>query len=51
MSSGSLLNDMVNAWMRGDDDVGERSWEALCAALTECGHKGIASDIKREGMT
>ena len=49
MSSGSLLNGMVHAWLRADDDVGEPSWEALCAALTECGHQGIASDIKREG--
>ena len=50
MSPDTILNDMVHAWLRRDDDViegsGEPSWESLSKALEDCGHKGIASDIK-----
>ena len=54
MSPESLLNDMVNAWLRRDDDViegsGEPSWESLSKAREDCGHKGIASDVKKKGI-
>lgn len=54
MSCDSLLYDLVNAWLRGDDDViewsGEPSWESLHAALRRHGHNGIASDIQKKGQ-
>ena len=53
MSPETLLDDMVHAWLRKDDDVlgasGEPTWESLSIALCDCGHRGIASDIKRRG--
>ena len=54
MSPEALLNDVVHAWLRRDDDVvdasGEPSWESLSTALEDCGHCGIASDIKQKCM-
>ena len=50
MSPESLLNDMVHAWLRRDDDViegsGEPSWQSLSRGLEGCNHTGIASDIR-----
>lgn len=50
-SQESLLYDMVNAWLRRDDEVikcsGEPSWKTLCKALEAKGHNGIASDIRK----
>ena len=55
MGSDSLLNDMVHAWLRKDDDVietgGEPSFKILCEALEVCGHKGIASEIRKKNGT
>ena len=51
MSSEALLNDMVHAWLRMDDNVQETpSWGNLCKALEGCGHKGIATGIKEGGV-
>ena len=53
VSPESLLQNMVQAWLRKDDDVieksGEPSWDSLCKALEECGHKGTALNIKMKG--
>ena len=39
--------DMIEAWLRGDDEVDNPCWESLAMALEEVGHIGIASSIKK----
>ena len=47
----SLPDDMVEAWLRGDDNVieisGPPSWESLATALDKIGHTKIAITIRR----
>ena len=47
----SLPDDMVGAWLRGDDNVIETSgppnWESLATALDKTGHTKIAITIRR----
>ena len=47
----SLPDDMVGAWLRGDDNVietsGPPSWESLATALDKTGHTKIAITIRR----
>ena len=54
MNPESFMDDMVLAWLRKDDDIDEKtgdpSWYTLCQALEDCGHNGIASNIKRRGI-
>ena len=54
MSSDCLLNDMVHAWLRRDDDViegsGEPTLESLINALQACGHTGVVADIRKQGI-
>ena len=49
-----LLDEMVAAWLREDDNVrqatGPPTWASLAAALESTGHNGMASKI-RKGMT
>ena len=49
-----MLDDMLESWLRGDDDVietsGRPSWESLVKALKEAGHNGVAATIKK-GMS
>ncbi len=47
MKQESLLEEMVHAWLRGDDQVGETTWNSLIRALKSLGHNGIASNIER----
>lgn len=50
MNPDSLLNGMVDAWLRRDDDVIEApSWVSLADALQRCGLNVIASQIRRTG--
>ena len=48
-----LLDEMVAAWLREDDNVrqatGPPTWASLAAALESTGHNGIAFKI-RKGM-
>ena len=49
----NLPDDMVNSWLKKDDGVlktGSPTWENLCKALEECGHNGIAFDIRKKGI-
>ena len=45
-----LPEDMIAAWLRGDDEVkaysGTPSWDSLVTKLEERGHTTIASTIK-----
>ena len=47
----SLPDDMVGAWLRGDDNVietsGPPSWGSLATALDKTGHTKIAITIRR----
>ena len=47
----SLPDDMVEAWLRGDENVvktsGPPSWESLATALDKTGHTEIAITIRR----
>ena len=44
-------DDMVDAWLRKEDDVYEKSgaptWMSLIAALKKIGQNGIAQDIEK----
>ena len=48
-----LLDEMVAAWLREDDNIrqatGPPTWDSLAAALESTGHNGIAFKI-RKGM-
>ena len=42
------LNDMVAAWLNGDDDVvTPPTWATLVEALREIGKNGVADEIER----
>ena len=45
------LDDVVNSWLKLDDDVrsysGEPCWESLVKALQSAGHNGIAEKVKK----
>ena len=47
----TIPEDMVAAWLRGDDNVietsGSPSWESLATALDKTGHTKIAITIRR----
>ena len=47
----TIPEDMIAAWLRGDDNVietsGPPSWESLAKALNKTGHTEIANTIKR----
>ena len=47
----NILDGMVAAWLRREDDVlresGEPTWTSLVEALEEIGQWGVAEDIKK----
>ena len=51
MKEDCLLDDMLDSWLREDDDVietsGRPSWQSLVQALEEAGCKGVATKIKQ----
>ncbi len=47
MKQESLIEEMVHAWLRRDDSVGETTWHSLIRALESAGHNGIASSIRK----
>ena len=47
MNPESLLQDMVTAWLRGDDNVRETTWHSLIRALESVGHNGISASIRK----
>ena len=53
MREGGLLDDMLDSWLSGDDNVieksGHPSWQSLIKALEEAGYNGVATEI-RKGM-
>ena len=53
MKEDCVLDDMLDSWLREDDDVketsGHPSWQSLVKALEEAGFNGVAAEI-RKGM-
>ena len=53
MEKDCMLDDMLDSWLREDDDVTETSgcpsWQGLVKALKEAGCTGVAAKI-RKGM-
>ena len=51
MKENCMLDDMLESWLREDDDVtetsGRPSWLSLVKALEEAGYKGVATKIKQ----
>ena len=51
MSEDCLLDDMLDSWLRADDDViktsGHPSWQSLVKALEETGCTGVATSVKQ----
>jgi hypothetical protein len=48
-----LLNEMVRAWINGEDQVTERgvpTWSRLVAALRDVGQNGIANIITKNHL-
>ena len=48
MSDNKLPDDMVEAWLRGDDNVPEDSqtWDGLIVALEKQRHGGVAKKVR-----
>ena len=53
MKEDCLLDEMLDSWLREDDDVietsGHPSWPGLVQALENAGYNGVAAEI-RKGM-
>ena len=51
MKEDCMLDDMLDSWLREDDDVtetsGSPSWQSLVKALEEAGCKGVAANITK----
>ena len=51
MREGYLLDDMVDSWLRKDDDIvetsGHPSWQSLVKALEEAGCTGVATTVRK----
>ena len=51
MKEDCLVDDMLDSWLREDDDVtetsGHPSWESLAAALKEGGFTGVETSVKQ----
>ena len=39
--------DVIAAWLRGDDKCGPPSWTSLATALERTGHTAIASKVRK----
>ena len=39
--------DVIAAWLRGDDECGFPSWTRLATALDKTGHTAIASKVRK----
>ena len=51
MKEDCILDDMLDSWLREDDDVavvsGHPSWQSLVKALEESGYTGVAAAIRQ----
>lgn len=52
MNQNDLLNEMINAWLRRDDNViqasGTPTWQSLVKALESLHFSGVASEIRKD---